>query len=133
MSIRRESAMLSTRVADNHARSALLTGTKWIAAAVIAAVVPAPFLVIAAVSLLIRRPFLGLLTRSMGRPSTGLATRLTIWWTAGLAAVTVGEAVGAAVGAMDILKVSGFAAHTFYGLGVVAILVTGTVISLRRA
>ncbi len=124
--------MLAMTVSGNHDRSTVAWG-KWLGAAVVAAIVPAPFLVIGAVSLVVRRPFLELLTRSAGRTGRGLATRLTIWWTVGLAVVTVGEAAGAALGAMDLFKLSGLVVHCLYGLGVVAVLVAGTVISLSRA
>lgn len=123
--------MLSLGEIDHHPRS-FPAGTKWIAAALTAALVPAPFVVLGAVSLVMRRPYLGPLTRSMGRPSMASAARLTAWWTAGMAVVTVGQAAGAAAGAMDILKPSGLVAHSLFGLAIVAVLLTGTAASLRR-
>lgn len=96
---------------------------RWLVAAGAAAVVPVPFLIVLVWSLVAGRPALAPFARGAKAP---VARRLTLWWAVGIGIAMLGEAVGAALGIMNILTPWGLVAHCAFGLTVIAVLTGAT-------
>ena len=124
--------MQPSRLTTTQGTSSEIRLGRWISASVVAAVVPLPFLLVLVLSLLLGRPVLASLAHVPGGTDRQLAKRLAVVWATGLAIATVGEAAGAALGVMNIFKLSGLALHSLFGLVVVAVLVVVTVRTLAR-
>ena len=111
------------------------------AAALVGAVIPAAAGLAFLISLLARRPLIGvaarrwswLTGRSAPQPSLGALTGLTAVWGVGMLAAAAIQGAGALTGGLSLTSPASFAARALIALAAEAILATATIAWLRRS